>query len=95
MEADDDLGLLAITISDSEGEAPPDSKDKKASLRDGLAEEDFQQLKAGYRPKIENGEVSEAFLVFVIRAGLGHFTRYLRASPAGGSQHMQGPGFPY
>lgn len=44
-------GLLNIEISDDEQEA-------KKAKRTGQTEEDFQAIRATYRPKVENGNVS-------------------------------------
>lgn len=48
----DDGGLFSIAISDSEDETTCAKKE-----RGGQTEEEFQALRATYRPKIENGEV--------------------------------------
>jgi hypothetical protein len=62
MSTDDlDSGLLAIALSDSEDdsgkeyvEPAPTSREE----RNAQSEEDFQRLKAVYRVKVENGEVT-------------------------------------
>lgn len=57
-------GLLNIEISDDEQEA-------KKARRTGQTEEDFQAIRATYRPKIENGNVS-FFLLNLHPPSLGH-----------------------
>lgn len=54
MEAEYD-GLNAFQLSDSELEADPVEKKKE---RTGQTEEDWQQVKAAYYAKVENGNVS-------------------------------------
>lgn len=51
-----DSGLFNIALSDSES----DSSQKAAAPRDrtGQTEDAFQAVRAAYRPKVENGEVS-------------------------------------
>lgn len=53
MEAEDD-GLNAFQLSDSELEADPAEKKKE---RTGQTEADWQQVKAAYYAKVENGNV--------------------------------------
>ncbi|KAK5663036.1 hypothetical protein OQA88_6451 [Cercophora sp. LCS_1] len=63
--ADDSLdsGLLAIALSDSESEpengtsTPAEGAGATRADRTALSEAAFQQLKATYRAKVENGEV--------------------------------------
>jgi hypothetical protein len=44
-------GLLNIEISD-------DERDNQRAKRTGQNEQDFQAIRATYRPKVENGNVS-------------------------------------
>lgn len=53
MAEPEDGGLLCIDAFDSEEESQADKKP-----RDGQTEDEFQAVRASYRPKIENGEVS-------------------------------------
>jgi len=89
MASDFDPGLLGMNLSDSdsdqENSTPTPAEGAANSTtradRTALSEEAFQLLKATYRPKVENGEVSQIQHPLQKRISIIPLTSHVRSGP--------------
>lgn len=66
--SDEDEGLFSIAIDDldEEGLISETAAKAKERPRDWQTEEEFQDLKATYRAKLQNGDVSQFCFLFLL-----------------------------